>query len=92
MLGLIVRVLVLCSVVFAIVYAFTRAKKDAASSKEARRIAAEVRKLREAITHGQMAPAEYAQLVERIRSDCQRLGIAPPDLPSQLPPRDPRVN
>jgi uncharacterized membrane protein len=87
MLGLVIRVLVLCTVVFAIVYGVTRALRANASSKEAQRIAEEIRRLRESIAAGQIDPAEYASIADRIRSDCKRLGIAVPDLPPQMPPR-----
>ena len=87
MLGLVIRVLVLCTVVFAVVYGVTRALRTSANSKEAQRIADEIRKLRESIAQGQMAPSEYAAIAERIRSDCRRLGIAVPDLPPHMPPR-----
>jgi uncharacterized membrane protein len=87
MLGLVIRVLVLCTVVFAIVYGVTRALRENAHSKHAQRIADEIKKLRESIAAGQMSPSEYADIAERIRSDCKRLGIAVPDLPPHIPPR-----
>jgi uncharacterized membrane protein len=85
--GLLIRILLMCTVVFAIVYGITRALRMAAHSKEARRIAYEVEKLHEAIARGRMTQAEYAEIADRIRSDCKRLGIAPPYLPPDLPPR-----
>ncbi len=87
MLGLVIRVLVLCSVVFAVVYAVTRAIRDNAHSKQALRVAEEIRKLRESIASGEVDPVDYAAIAERIRRDCQRLGIAAPDLPSHMPER-----
>ena len=84
MTGLVVRILLLCAVVFAVVYGVTRALRATASSREAQRLADEVRRLREA-----MDAAEYARTVERIRQDCRRLGVDLPDLPSRLPSRPP---
>jgi uncharacterized membrane protein len=85
--GLVIRLFLLSAVVFAIVYGVTRAMRASAHSKEARRIAYEVEKLHEAIARGRMTPAEYAAIADRIRSDCKRIGIAPPlDLPPHLPP------
>jgi uncharacterized membrane protein len=87
MTGLTVRILLLCAVVFAVVYGITRALRASASSKEAQRVADEVRRLREAIEGGAMDAAEYERTIERIRQDCRRLGIEVPDLPSRMPPR-----
>lgn len=87
MLGLVVRVLVLCTVVFAIVFGVTRALRSSAHSKQAQRIGDEIQKLRESIAAGSMDPAEYAAIAERIRNDCKRLGIAVPDLPPHMPPQ-----
>lgn len=84
--GLWIRLLVLCSVVFAVVYGVTRALRANAGSKEARRIAYEIEKLREAVARGRTSAAEYAAAAERIRGDCERLGIAVPKLPPELPP------
>jgi len=84
--GLLIRILLMCTVVFAIVYGVTRALRANAHSKEARRIAYEVERLHEAIARGRMTPAEYAEISERIRSDCKQLGIEPPELPPELPP------
>lgn len=89
MTGLVVRILLLCAVVFAVVYGVTRALRATASSREAQRLADEVRRLREAIEGGLMDAAEYARTVERIRQDCRRLGVDLPDLPSRLPSRPP---
>lgn len=87
MIGLLIRILVLCSVVFAIVYAITRATRGRLQAREAERIAQEIRALRQTIQMGELEPAEYAVIANRIRKDCQRLGIEVPDLPSHLPPR-----
>jgi uncharacterized membrane protein len=87
MTGLTVRILLLCAVVFAVVYGITRALRASASSKEAQRVADEVRRLREAIEGGAMDAADYERTIERIRQDCRRLGIEAPDLPSRMPPR-----
>jgi len=84
--GLWIRILLTCTVVFAIVYGVTRALRANAHSKEARRIAYEVERLHEAIARGRMTPSEYAETAERIRKDCRRLGITPPELPADLPP------
>jgi uncharacterized membrane protein len=84
--GMLIRLFLMSAVVFAIVYAVTRAIRANAHSKEARRIAYEVEKLHEAIARGRMTPAEYAVIAERIRSDCKRIGVATPDLPPHLPP------
>jgi uncharacterized membrane protein len=87
MTGLVIRILLLCAVVFAVVYGITRALRASASSKEAKRVADEVRRLREAIEGGAMDAAEYERTIERIRQDCRRLGVDVPDLPSRMPPR-----
>jgi hypothetical protein len=79
--------LLLCTVVFAIVYAITRTLRANAASKEARRIAYEIEKLHEAVSRQLIDPAEYRATAARIRSDCERLGIAVPNLPPELPPR-----
>jgi hypothetical protein len=84
--GMLIRLFLMSTVVFAIVYGVTRAMRANAHSKEARRIAYEVEKLHEAIARGRMTPAEYAAIAERIRSDCKRIGVAPPELPPNLPP------
>jgi uncharacterized membrane protein len=84
--GLWIRVLVLCTVVFAIVYGVTRALRANASTKEARRIAYEIEKLREAVARGAINAAEYTDAADRIRRDCERLGIPVPSLPRELPP------
>ena len=86
MIGLLVRTLVLCSVIFAVVYGITRALRASASSKEARRIQDEIRALRATIEVGAVDAEEYAEVADRIRRDCERLGIPVPDLPSRLPP------
>lgn len=88
MLGLVVRILISCAVVFAVVYGITRALRANASSKQAQRIADEIKKLRESIAAGAMDPGEYRSIAQRIRDDCRRLGIDAPDLPDHLPPRD----
>lgn len=86
MIGLIIRVLILCAVVFAVVYALVRAFRARVDSAEAARIADEIKKLRTLIQLGQMDPTEYAVTALRIRKDCKRLGIQAPDLPTELPP------
>jgi hypothetical protein len=85
MIGLIIRLLVLCSVVFAVVYAITRALRANATSKEAQRIQEEIRSLRATVELGVVDPEEYAVLADRIKRDCERLGIQVPDLPLRLP-------
>jgi hypothetical protein len=85
MIGLIIRLLVLCSVVFAVVYAITRALRANATSKEAQRIQQEIQSLRATVELGVVDPEEYAVLADRIKRDCERLGIQVPDLPLRLP-------
>jgi hypothetical protein len=85
MIGLIIRVLVLCSVVLAVVYAITRALRANVHSKEARRIQDEIRSLRATVELGVVDAEEYAVLADRIRRDCERLGIDVPELPKRLP-------
>ena len=89
MIGLIIRVLILCTVVFAVVYAITRALRANAAGKEAQRIQEEIRSLRATVELGVVDPEEYAVLADRIKRDCERLGIQVPDLPLRLP-RGPR--
>jgi hypothetical protein len=90
MLGLVIRLLVLCSVVFAVVYGITRALRVNAHSRESQRVADEIRALRMAIQAGELDAAEYAVIAVRIRKDCKRLGIDAPELPPHLPPRKPK--
>lgn len=78
----------LCTVVFAVVYAITRTLRANASSKEARRIAYEIEKLHEAVRRNLIDASEYAATAARIRRDCERLGIAVPNLPPELPPKE----
>jgi uncharacterized membrane protein len=85
MIGLVIRILVLCSVVFAVVYAITRALRSGANSKQAEQIIAEVKKLRLAVEQGDIDAEEYAVVADRIRRDCARLGIEAPDFPERLP-------
>jgi hypothetical protein len=91
--GLIIRVLVLCTVVFAVVYALTRALRTRLQNKEIARVAEqvarvadEVEKLRRAVQAGSVSSTEYAASVMRLRADCERLGLDAPDLPGELPP------
>jgi len=84
MVGLVIRILVLCSVVFAVVYAITRALRMNANSKQAEQILEEVRKLRLAVEQGSVNAEDYAVVADRIRRDCARLGIDAPDLPERL--------
>lgn len=79
----------LCTVVFAIVYGITRALRSNADRKEMRRIAYEIEKLHEAVSRGLIDRAEYAATAERIRRDCERLGVAAPNIPPELPSRAP---
>jgi hypothetical protein len=95
--GLIIRVLVLCSVVFAVVYAVTRALRTRLQNKEISRaadeigrMADEIKKLRQLVEHGMVGPDEYAATSARIRENCERLGLDVPDLPSELPPKKPK--
>jgi uncharacterized membrane protein len=85
--GLVIRILVLCSVVFAVVFAITRAMRTRVQSSEATRITDEIKKLRTLLQLGEMDATEYAVIAHRIRKDCKRLGIETPDLPLELPPR-----
>jgi hypothetical protein len=85
MIGLLIRLLVLCSVVFAVVYAITRALRANATSKEAARIQDEIRSLRATVELGVVDAEEYAVLADRVKRDCERLGIPVPELPLRLP-------
>lgn len=87
MIGLLIRLLVLCSVVFAVVYAVTRALRGNVNDREARRITEEIRALRQLIQLEQIEPSEYEVIADRIRRDCARIGIAVPELPGELPAR-----
>jgi len=87
MIGLLIRILVLCSIVFAIVYAITRARRVSANSREALRIQDEIRALRATVEVGVVDAEEYELLAERIRRDCERIGVPVPELPARLPPR-----
>ena len=87
MIGLLIRLLILCSVIFAVVYGITRALRANASSKEAARIREEIRMLRATLELGVVEPDEYAELAERIRRDCERLGVPVPELPTRMPTR-----
>jgi hypothetical protein len=90
MIGLLIRLLVLCSVVFAVVYGVTRALRVGAINRESKHVADEIRKLRLAIQREEMDPADYVVIAARIRKDCKRLGIDAPELPPHLPPRPPK--
>lgn len=97
MVGLVIRVLVLCSVVFAVVYAVTRAlrtrlqnKEIARAADEIGRVADEIKKLRQLVEHGMVGPDEYAATATRIHETAQRLGLDTPDLPRELPPQKPK--
>lgn len=85
--GLVIRLVVLCSVVFAVVYAITRALKERADSRAAARIQEEVRALRNTVELGVISSEDYALVADRIRRDCERLGIPVPELPPRLRPR-----
>lgn len=88
MLGLVVRILVLCAVMAGVAYALVRAWRARAESQEAARVANEIAELRRAIERQSISPAEYTATAERIRRDCARLGIAAPELPPHFSPRN----
>lgn len=88
MLGLIIRILVLCSVVFAVVYAITRALRTRVRDRDVARIQQEIRDLRAAVEHGRIDPEEYAVRADRVRRACEDVGVDVPDLPPRLLPRD----
>jgi len=84
-LGLIVRILVLCSVVFAIVYGVTRALRAKIMDNHVARLQAEIRDLSYAVKAGSIDAETYARRAERIRRACADLGVEVPDLPLRLP-------
>lgn len=93
MIGLTIRVLVLCTVLFAVVYALTRALRTRLQNKEIARLADEIarvademQKLRAAVQAGSVTPSEYAARVTHLRAESERLGLDVPDLPGELPP------
>lgn len=92
MIGLTIRVLVLCTVVFAIVYAITRALRTRLSDKEIERVADEIarvgdeiQKLRDAVQTNRVSPTQYAETAARLRAEAERLGLDTSDLPGELP-------
>lgn len=90
MLGVLIRTSLLLVVVFAVVYAATRALRRNAHSSEARRIQDEIRKLRAGIEAGLFTQAEYTRLTQKLEADCRREGIEAPKLPEHLSaPSDP---
>jgi uncharacterized membrane protein len=95
--GLVIRVLVLCAAVFAVVYALTRALRLRAQNHElgkiadrVERVAEEIAALRLAVERAECSPERYAKAADDIREECRRLGLEPPDLPASLGPRAPK--
>lgn len=84
MIGLIVRVLLLVAVVFGVAYGITRALRQNAHSKEAKRIHDEVCALRDRIEWGQISAGEYERMANKIKAACERQGIEVPELPASL--------
>lgn len=85
MVGLVSRLLLLCAVVFGVVYGVTRALRQHAHSKEANRILEEIRALRAGLEAGLFQQEEYVRLVQQLKADCERQGLQFPALPSELP-------
>jgi hypothetical protein len=85
MLGLSIRVLVLCTVVFAVVYGIMRALRARITEQQIARIQAEIRDLSYAVKAGSLKPEEYAARAEQIRRACENLGVDVPELPARLP-------
>lgn len=90
MLGLLIRTSLLLVIVFAVVYAATRALRRNAHSREAGRIRQEIAKLRAGIEAGLFTQAEYTRLVGQLEADCEREGIAIPKLPARIE-REPKT-
>jgi uncharacterized membrane protein len=90
MIGLLIRILVLCSVVFAVVFAITRALRVSAQNRHIARIEEEIRSLRDAVLAGAVDAEDYAVRADRIRRACAQAGIDVPELPPRLLPRNER--
>jgi len=85
MVGLAIRVLVLCTVVFAVVYGIVRALRARISERQIARIQAEIRDLSYAVKAGSLHPDEYRARAEQVRRACADLGVEVPELPAHLP-------
>jgi hypothetical protein len=89
MIGFLIRILVLCSVVFAVVYAFTRAKRSRVQQAQVRRLEEEIRQLRAAVDSRSVDAEDFAVRSDRIRRAAEHLGVDVSDLPARLPrPKD----
>lgn len=86
MIGLVVRISLLCAVVFGVVYAFVRARRLSAHGRAARRIQEEVRLLKAGLEEGLYSDEEYRRLSDSIRAACDAEGIEIPDLPPYIRP------
>jgi hypothetical protein len=85
MLGLSIRILVLCTVVFAVVYGIMRALRARISERQIALLQAEIRDLTYAVKAGSLRPEEYAARAAKVRRACEDLGVDVPDLPARLP-------
>lgn len=86
MIGLIVRIGLLLSVVFAIVYAVVRARRASSHSAAAQKIQEEIRLLKAGLEEGLYSDDDYRRIADSIRIACDREGIEIPDLPSYIRP------
>lgn len=84
MFGLLFRTSLLLVIVFAVVYAATRALRRNRHSQEAERIRQDIRKLRAGIEAGLFTQAEYTRLVAKLEADCAREGLDIPSLPARI--------
>ncbi len=88
MISLIVRLGVLLAVVFGVAYAVTRAFRQSAHGRAARRIQADVTALKQGLEAGLYSDAEYRNLSSKIRIACEREGIEVPELPEFIHPNE----
>ncbi len=86
MLGLIVRLGLLLAIVFGVAYGITRALRQNAHSKAAKRIQGDVRALKQGLEAGLYTVQEYRDFSDRIRVACKKEGIEVPDLPQYEEP------
>jgi hypothetical protein len=86
MIGLVVRIGLLCAVVFAVVYAVVRARRLSAHGRAARRVQEEVRLLKAGLEEGLYSDEEYRRLRDSIRAACDEQGIEIPELPPFIRP------
>jgi hypothetical protein len=86
---MLIRILLLCSVAFAVAYALTRRGRGRVQERQLARIHEEIRSLRRAVEAGTVDAEEYAVRADRIRTACEYVGVAVPELPARLPkPRE----